>query len=248
MQVFLVNPSNVSFGIAVITPRWMFVLAAATPAKFGNAVPGRRNARADATSAQDPAGRHRRHQRPHGQRAARLRSRPRRARRRRHRHLRRHPRHAVSGRSPRSRARATPSSRGDGDLVWGQALDDAVAGKLQPHYHGGRVPGDAFVPARWDLLPAGQVHVGVGADRARLPEALLVLLGLAHRRPGAAHAQRRRRAAGNRRAAPPGLPIPRAGRRQLLSGRGEGSRDGRAPRGQDAPATNSRRCAPSASS
>ena len=35
MQVFLVNPSNVSFGIAVITPRWMFVLAAATPAKFG---------------------------------------------------------------------------------------------------------------------------------------------------------------------------------------------------------------------
>jgi hypothetical protein len=35
VQVHLVNPSNTSFGIAVITPRWLFVLAAATPAKFG---------------------------------------------------------------------------------------------------------------------------------------------------------------------------------------------------------------------
>ena len=38
MKVFLVNPSNVSFGIAVITPRWMFVLAGATPEKFGTPV------------------------------------------------------------------------------------------------------------------------------------------------------------------------------------------------------------------
>ena len=38
MKVFLVNPSNVSFGIAVITPRWLFVLAAATPRKFGDPV------------------------------------------------------------------------------------------------------------------------------------------------------------------------------------------------------------------
>ena len=35
MRVFLVNPSDVSFGVAVITPRWLFVLAAATPARFG---------------------------------------------------------------------------------------------------------------------------------------------------------------------------------------------------------------------
>jgi radical SAM superfamily enzyme YgiQ (UPF0313 family) len=38
MQVFLVNPSNVSFGIAVITPRWMFVLAGATPEQFGTPI------------------------------------------------------------------------------------------------------------------------------------------------------------------------------------------------------------------
>ena len=36
MTVHLVNPSHLSFGIGVITPRWMFVLAAATPSTFGS--------------------------------------------------------------------------------------------------------------------------------------------------------------------------------------------------------------------
>ena len=31
MTIYLVNPSHVSFGIGVITPRWLYVLAAATP-------------------------------------------------------------------------------------------------------------------------------------------------------------------------------------------------------------------------
>ena len=35
MRVHLVNPSDVSFGTAVITPRWLYVLAAATPDQFG---------------------------------------------------------------------------------------------------------------------------------------------------------------------------------------------------------------------
>src|SRR3982750_4976952 len=34
-RVHLINPSGVSFGTAVITPRWLYVLAAATPANFG---------------------------------------------------------------------------------------------------------------------------------------------------------------------------------------------------------------------
>src|SRR5437773_292790 len=38
MRVFLVNPSDVAFGIAVITPRWLFVLAAATPKRFGTPI------------------------------------------------------------------------------------------------------------------------------------------------------------------------------------------------------------------
>ncbi|MCX6551881.1 MAG: radical SAM protein, partial [Acidobacteria bacterium] len=36
MRVHLVNPSHVSFGVAVITPRWLFVLAAATPRSYGD--------------------------------------------------------------------------------------------------------------------------------------------------------------------------------------------------------------------
>src|ERR1700692_4409059 len=36
MRVHLVNPSDTSFGTAVITPRWLYVLAGATPASFGD--------------------------------------------------------------------------------------------------------------------------------------------------------------------------------------------------------------------
>src|SRR5437868_13326526 len=38
MRVHLVNPSDVSFGIGVITPRWLFVLAGATPARYGDPI------------------------------------------------------------------------------------------------------------------------------------------------------------------------------------------------------------------
>src|SRR5262245_19920731 len=35
MTVYLINPSHVSFGIGVITPRWLYVLASATPETYG---------------------------------------------------------------------------------------------------------------------------------------------------------------------------------------------------------------------
>src|ERR1041384_852818 len=38
MRVHLINPSDTSFGTGVITPRWLFVLAAATPAVYGDPV------------------------------------------------------------------------------------------------------------------------------------------------------------------------------------------------------------------
>ena len=38
MKVHLVNPSDHSFGTAVITPRWLFVLAAATPLSVGDPI------------------------------------------------------------------------------------------------------------------------------------------------------------------------------------------------------------------
>ena len=36
MQVHLVNPSTQSFGVAVITPRWLYVLASATCDRWGD--------------------------------------------------------------------------------------------------------------------------------------------------------------------------------------------------------------------
>ena len=38
MRIHLINPSHVSFGVAVITPRWLFVLAAATPPQYGDPI------------------------------------------------------------------------------------------------------------------------------------------------------------------------------------------------------------------
>src|SRR5271169_6629811 len=38
MHIHLVNPSDTSFGIGVITPRWLYVLAAATPREYGDPV------------------------------------------------------------------------------------------------------------------------------------------------------------------------------------------------------------------
>ena len=35
MRVHLINPSDTAFGTAVITPRWLYVLAAATPFSYG---------------------------------------------------------------------------------------------------------------------------------------------------------------------------------------------------------------------
>ena len=36
IRIHLINPSHVSFGVAVITPRWLYVLAAATPSEYGD--------------------------------------------------------------------------------------------------------------------------------------------------------------------------------------------------------------------
>jgi len=38
VRVHLINPSDVAFGIGVITPRWLYVIAAATPAKYGDPI------------------------------------------------------------------------------------------------------------------------------------------------------------------------------------------------------------------
>ena len=153
MKVYLINPSDVSFGTAVITPRWLFVLAAATPAKYGDPLLVDETLERFDFARLEP-----------GDIVG----------------LSVHTGNALRGYEVGRAARAAGAIviyggihatlypdeardagqahsvvRGDGDLVWGKVLDDAVAGTLMPQYEGGRVPGDQFVPARWDLLPEG---------------------------------------------------------------------------------------------
>ncbi len=46
--------------------------------------------------------------------------------------------------------------RGDGDVIWPEVIADCLAGQPQPLYEGGRIAGDQFASARWDLLPEGR--------------------------------------------------------------------------------------------
>ena len=38
MNIHIINPSHHSFGVTMITPRWLYVLAAATPKKWGDPI------------------------------------------------------------------------------------------------------------------------------------------------------------------------------------------------------------------
>jgi radical SAM superfamily enzyme YgiQ (UPF0313 family) len=44
--------------------------------------------------------------------------------------------------------------KGDGDVIWAEALNDCVLGNPRKLYDGGRIEPDQFLPARWDLMPA----------------------------------------------------------------------------------------------
>jgi radical SAM superfamily enzyme YgiQ (UPF0313 family) len=45
---------------------------------------------------------------------------------------------------------------GNGEVVWSTAIKDALTNNLQRRYVGGRLPGDAMMKARWDLLDPGK--------------------------------------------------------------------------------------------
>jgi radical SAM superfamily enzyme YgiQ (UPF0313 family) len=158
MTVHLVNPSHLSFGVGVITPRWLFVLAAATPSSYGRPqITDETLEPLDLDSVQpgDIVG------------------------------IGIHTGNALRGYEIGTAARARgaivvfggihatlyPAEakelgaahavvRGDGDAIWPVVLDDAMRGTLQGTYEGGRVDADRFVPARWDLLPEGRYMWG----------------------------------------------------------------------------------------
>src|SRR5512135_1350456 len=151
MKIHLVNPSDVSFGTAVITPRWMYVLAAATPASFGDPL------LVDETlSALDPStiepgdvvgiG-------VHTANALRGYEIGKTARQRGAFvifggiHATLYPEEA------RELGGAHSVVRGDGDLAWPKAIHDCGSGSPQPIYEAGRIEAADFAAARWDLIP-----------------------------------------------------------------------------------------------
>jgi hypothetical protein len=158
MPVFLVNPSDVSFGTAVITPRWLYVLAAATPSAYGDPIVVDETLEPldlDAVGAGDVVGIG-----IHTSNAFRGYTLGRLA----------HERGAcvVFGGihatlfpdEAREHGAAHSVVRGDGDVVWAEALEDCAAGCPKPVYEGGRVSGQTFRAARWDLLPRASYMFG----------------------------------------------------------------------------------------
>jgi radical SAM superfamily enzyme YgiQ (UPF0313 family) len=151
MTVHLVNPNDQSFGIGIIVPRWLYVLAAATPARFG--VPNVVDESLEpfdvsAISPGDVVGIG-----IHTLNALQGYEVGRRARER--------GAHVIYGgihaslypEEPFERGRASAVVRGDGDVMWGRALEDCARGTLERVYEGGRIDAEHFFPARWDLLP-----------------------------------------------------------------------------------------------
>jgi len=151
MRVHLVNPSDVAFGTGVITPRWLYVLAAATPRAYGDPVivdETLQSFQPESVQAGDVVG------------------------------IGIHTANALRGLEVGRLARARgawvvfggihatlyPAEahrlgeahavvKGDGDIVWSQVLADCVKGSPSAEYDGGRVAADRFLPARWDLMP-----------------------------------------------------------------------------------------------
>lgn len=151
MRVHLVNPSDMAFGTAVITPRWLYVLAAATPPAFGDPIicdETLEHWNPDRIGMDDVVG------------------------------IGIHTGNALRGNEVGQMARergtwviyggihatlypdeatklgaAHGVVQGDGDLIWAEALYDCVTASPRVIYEGGRIEADQFVPARWDLMP-----------------------------------------------------------------------------------------------
>jgi radical SAM superfamily enzyme YgiQ (UPF0313 family) len=152
LSVHLVNPSDNSFGTAVITPRWLFVLAAATPRSFGDPILVDESLeqidpstiqRGDIVGISVHTGNALR-----GYEVGKI-AKSRGAR-------------VVYGgihatlypQEPFEFGEADCVVKGDGDLIWAQVLKDCMADTPRKVYEGGRIAGEQFLAARWDLMQA----------------------------------------------------------------------------------------------
>ncbi|MFN7924038.1 MAG: radical SAM protein [Bryobacteraceae bacterium] len=150
MRIHLVNPSDVSFGIGVITPRWLYVLAAATPREYGDPIitdETLEQLQLDRVQPGDVVGIG-----IHTANVFRGLELGRQARARGawvvyggiHATLYPDEAHELGG--------AHAVVKGDGDVVWKQVIADCANGSPQRVYEGGRLAADRFLPARWDLM------------------------------------------------------------------------------------------------
>ena len=150
-RVHLVNPSTQSFGVAVITPRWLYVLAAATSDRWGDPFIVDETLDPLELTTIEPGdvvgiGIHTGNARRGYEIGRQVRARG---------------AYVVFGGihatlfpdEAASQGAAHAVVRGDGDLIWPQVVADCFAARPQPVYEGGRISGDEFVSARWDLLP-----------------------------------------------------------------------------------------------
>jgi radical SAM superfamily enzyme YgiQ (UPF0313 family) len=164
MSVHLVNPSDNSFGTAVITPRWLFVLAAATPTVAGDPIlidESIEQITPEIIHPRDIVGIS-----VHTGNALRGYEVGRMARERGATviyggiHATLFPDEALD------KGAAHAVVKGDGDIAWGMAVRDCMAGKLETIYDGGRIGGSEFLAARWDLMdPARYMWASVQTIR-----------------------------------------------------------------------------------
>jgi hypothetical protein len=150
VRVHLVNPSDNSFGTAVITPRWLFVLAAATPTAVGDPIlvdESLEQIVPETIQPGDVVGIS-----VHTGNALRGYAVGRMARARGAWvvyggiHATLFPDEAIE------RGEAHAVVKGDGDLAWPKVVTDCLAGKPEKIYEGGRIEGSEFLAARWDLM------------------------------------------------------------------------------------------------
>jgi len=151
LKIVLINPSDRSFGIGVITPRWLYVLAAATPSSFGDPIIVDETfeqldvsciAAGDIVGIGIHTGNALR-----GYEIGKL------VRQRGafvvfggvHATLYPHEAHELGG--------AHAVVKGDGDTAWPGVLEDCKNHSPRPVYTAGRIEASAFQSARWDLLP-----------------------------------------------------------------------------------------------
>jgi len=167
-KVILVNPANATVGYSVITPRWLFVIAGATPVEFaGDPIIIDEPVKAFDANQVGPGdivgvGIHTGNCRP-GYRVVEA------AKKRGATVIVGGVHGTIFPEEPLEMG-ADAVVKGNADLIWKDILEDAHLGRLQKVYDGGRVPGEQMVKARWDLLDPNKYLMGCIQTVAGCPE------------------------------------------------------------------------------